>query len=435
MILLYLANQLGYDIPFYEVISKAKEVDEKLVADLCVRKAKFIYETREQFIEEITKEDCTYLFESIEMPLSFVLADMEYTGISVNKKTLIDMGEEIDIKIEYLEREIFNLAGFSFNIASPKQLGEALFDKLKIPYYGNPRKGISTSKEVLDKLKDKHPIINKILEHRMLSKIKGTYVTGLIEYIMPDNKIHTIYNQTLTITLRLSSSDPNLQNIPIRYEYGRLIRKAFIPNKGHELLSSDYSQIELRIFAHLSGIEALINAFKEDMDIHTKTAMDIFKVGKDEVNSEMRRKAKAVNFGILYGLSSFGLSEGLDIDVHEAKMFIDKYFDTYPGVRLYMDNVIKAAYKNGYVKTIMNRKRVIEELNNKNYMIRQQGERMALNTPVQGSSADIIKKAMIDIYEEFNKLKLKSKMILQVHDELIFEVSNDEKDIVFKDSY
>jgi len=428
----YLANQLGYDIPFYEVISKAKTIDEAVIADMCVRKAKFIYETKERFMEELKKEECVPLFEDIELPLAFVLADMEHTGVAVNKKTLIDMGEEINIKLEFLERDIYNLAGLSFNISSPKQLGEVLFTKLALHYPGNIKKGISTSKDILDKIKDEHPIVNKILEHRMLSKIRSTYVTGLMECIMPDNKIHTIYNQTLTRTGRLSSSEPNLQNIPIRYDYGRLIRKAFVPGKSHEIMSSDYSQIELRIFAHMSGLDNLIDAFKQGMDIHTKTAMDIFKVSAGEVNSEMRRKAKAVNFGILYGISSFGLSEGLDMDVREAKVFIEKYFDTYPGVKLYMDSMIKDAYATGYVKTIMNRKRVIDELNNKNYMIRQQGERMALNTPIQGSSADIIKKAMIDIYREFEKLGLKSKMIMQVHDELIFDVANDEKEKVLK---
>jgi len=426
----YLANQLSYDIPFYEVIRKAKESDEKMVADLCVRKAKFIYETKEQFKEELEKEDCISLYEDIEFPLAFILADMEYTGVNINKQALIDMGEEIDIKLEMLEKDIYNLAGTTFNVASPKQLGEVLFRKLNLPH--NPKKAISTSKDVLEKLKDKHPIINKILEHRMLSKIKGTYITGMMEYVSDDNKIHTIYNQTLTRTGRLSSSDPNLQNIPIRYEYGRLIRKAFIPSEGCELLSSDYSQIELRLFAHLSGVESLIKAFKQEMDIHTKTAMEIFKVDKDEVSSEMRRKAKAVNFGILYGMSSFGLSEGLDINVSEAKEFINKYFEAFPGVKKYMDDVKKEAYEKGCVKTIMNRKRVIEELNNKNYMIRQQGERMALNTPIQGSSADIIKKAMIDIYNEFKKQGLKSKMIIQVHDELIFDVLKEEHDAVLK---
>jgi DNA polymerase-1 len=428
----YLANQFSYDIPFYEVISKAKEIDEKVIADLCVRKAKFIFESKERLSNELEREDCVNLFNDIEMPLSFVLADMEFTGVNVDKKTLIDMGEEIQIKLELLEKDIFNLAGVSFNISSPKQLGEVLFTKLNIPYRGNIKKGISTSKEILDKLRDKHPIINKILDYRMLSKIKGTYITGMIDYILPDNKIHTIFNQTLTRTGRLSSSDPNLQNIPIRYDYGRLIRKSFLPSKGNEIMSSDYSQIELRIFAHISGVENLINAFKNGMDIHTKTAMDIFKVDESSVNSDMRRRAKAVNFGIIYGISSFGLSEDLDIDFGEAKTFIQKYFDTFPGVKLYMDTMIKDAYATGYVKTIMNRKRVIEELNNKNYMIRQQGERMALNTPIQGSSADIIKKAMIDIYKEFNRLNLKSKMILQVHDELIFDVIPEEHDIVLK---
>ena len=426
----YLANQLSYDIPFYEVIGKAKELDEKVVADLCVRKAKFIYETKDKFGQELIKEECRSLYDDIEFPLAFVLADMEYTGVNVDKKTLIDMGEDINIKLELIEKNIYNLAGMTFNIASPKQLGEVLFTRLQLPH--NPKKKISTSKEVLEKLKDKHPIINNVLEYRMLSKIKGTYITGMMEFIKDDNKIHTIYNQTLTRTGRLSSSDPNLQNIPIRYEYGRLIRKAFIAPKGHELLSSDYSQIELRIFAHMSEVSSLIDAFKSGMDIHTRTAMEIFKVEKDEVSSDMRRKAKAVNFGILYGMSSFGLSEGLDIDVSEAKEFIAKYFDAFPGVKVYMDNVVKEAYEAGYVKTIMNRKRVIDELNNKNYMIRQQGERMALNTPIQGSSADIIKKAMIDIYNEFKKRNLKSKMIIQVHDELIFEVSNDERDIVLE---
>lgn len=428
----YLANQFSYDIPFYEVISKAKEIDEMAIADLCVRKAKFIFESKDRLSSELEREDCVNLFNDIEMPLSFVLADMEFTGVNVDKKTLIDMGEEIQIKLELLEKDIFNLAGVSFNISSPKQLGEILFTKLNIPYKGNIKKGISTSKEVLDKLRDKHPIINKILDYRMLSKIKGTYITGMIDYILPDNKIHTIFNQTLTRTGRLSSSDPNLQNIPIRYDYGRLIRKSFLPSLGNEIMSSDYSQIELRIFAHISGVENLINAFKNGMDIHTKTAMDIFKVDESSVNSDMRRRAKAVNFGIIYGISSFGLSEDLDIDFSEAKTFIQKYFDTFPGVKLYMDTMIKDAYATGYVKTIMNRKRVIDELNNKNYMIRQQGERMALNTPIQGSSADIIKKAMIDIYREFNRLNLKSKMILQVHDELIFDVVPEERDIVLK---
>jgi DNA polymerase-1 len=428
----YLANQLGYEIPFYEVISKAKELDEKVVANLCGLKAQFIYETKTKFEDEMKHEECYDLFDQIEMPLAMVLSDMEWTGIRVDRKILEDMGEEVQIKMVMLTKDIHNYAGMTFNLMSPKQLSEVLFQKMKLPYKGNPKKGYSTSKDILIKMKDTHPIINKILEYRMLAKIYSNYIEGLTNCIMSDGRVHTIFNQTLTRTGRLSSMEPNLQNIPIRYEYGRLVRKAFLPDEGCQLLSSDYSQIELRIFAHMSKADNLVNAFKEGLDIHTKTAMDIFKVTKDEVNSEMRRQAKAVNFGILYGISSFGLSEDLDIDVREAKEFIDKYLKTFPGVKQYMDELIKEAHQNGYVKTIMNRKRIIDELNNKNYIIRQQGERMALNTPIQGSSADIIKKAMIDIYYKFNELKLESKMIIQVHDELIFNVVKKEKDLVLK---
>ena len=428
----YLANQHGYDISFYEVISKAKEIDEKLIADLCVKKAKFIYETRNKFKEEMIKEECFDLFNNIEMPLSFVLADMEYRGIVIDTKVLTEMGEDIQIKMELLTKDIHNYAGVEFNIMSPKQLGEILFDKLNIPYKGNLKKGFSTSKDILNKLKEEHPIINKVLEYRMLAKIYSNYIEGIINSVMPDGRIRTIFNQTLTRTGRLSSVEPNLQNIPIRYEYGRLVRKAFQPDNDCQLMSSDYSQIELRIFAHMSKVDNMIDAFKKGLDIHTKTAMDIFKVSMNEVNSEMRRQAKAVNFGILYGISSFGLSEDLAINVRDAKMFIDKYLATFPGVKKYMDDMIEESKKNGFVKTVMNRKRIIDELKNKNYMIRQQGERMALNTPIQGSSADILKKAMIDIHSKFNELNLESKMIIQVHDELIFNVVKKEKQQVSK---
>ena len=266
----------------------------------------------------------------------------------------------------------------------------------------------------------------------MLTKLQSTYVVGLKENILQDGKIHTIYTQTITRTGRLSSIEPNLQNIPIRTNYGKLIRKAFVASPNSVLLSSDYSQIELRVFAHFSKVPNLIKAFNNDVDIHKQTAMDIFGVDEDSVTPLMRRQAKAVNFGILYGISSFGLAEDLGISVREAKEFINKYFETYGGIKIYMDKVIKDAYEKGYVTTIMNRKRTIDELKNTNYMIRQQGERMALNTPIQGSSADILKKAMIDIHNEFIKKKLKSKMILQVHDELIFDVLIDELEIVKK---
>ena len=270
-----------------------------------------------------------------------------------------------------------------------------------------------------------------ILEYKVLSKIQSTYVVGLEDYIRSDGYVHTIYNQTLTRTGRLSSVEPNLQNIPIRYEYGKLVRKAFVPTNDL-FMSVDYSQIELRIFAHFSNEENLIKAFNDNMDIHTKTAMDLFNVSKDEVNSDMRRQAKAVNFGILYGISSFGLSENLDVDVKDAKIFIDKYLETFPSVKKYMDDIIKKAHEDGYVKTLFGRKRNIDELSNKNYMIRSSGERMALNTPIQGSSADIIKKAMIEISDELNKKNMKSKLVLQVHDELIFDVVLKEKEVLEK---
>lgn len=429
----YLANNLGHDIPFYETISKAKQLDLDAVAKNAVLKSKFIYETVEKLTGELEKEEQSKLFEELEMPLIYVLSDMEYEGIHIDRNVLEEMNEEITIKLELIANDIYNHAGQQFNIMSPKQLGEILFEKLKIPYPAKVKGDYSTSKDILAKIKEKHPIIDKISEYRALSKIQGTYIIGLMDYIMEDGKIHTIFNQTLTRTGRLSSIEPNLQNIPIRYDYGRLIRKAFIPSSNHVLVSSDYSQIDLRVFAHMSKEENLVSAFREGMDIHTKTAMDIFKVSESEVNSEMRRKAKAVNFGIIYGISSFGLSENLDIDVAEAGAFIKTYLDTFPGIKKYMEDSIKEAHENGYVKTIMGHKRVIDELNNKNYMIRSSGERMALNTPIQGSSSDIIKKAMVDLHQRIKELKLKSKMIIQVHDELIFDVEKEELNILLKE--
>lgn len=428
----YVANQFGYDIPFYEIISKAKKIEDSDLRKLVVEKAKFIYETKPELDKELKEQDCTYLFEEIEMPLSIVLGEMEFTGIRVDKAVLKEMNGEIDKRIKEISEKVYELAGVEFNISSPRQLGEVLFEKMQIGKGKKTKSGYSTDKSILEKYKNRHPIIPLILEHRMLTKLQSTYVVGLENSVLKDGKIHTIYTQTLTRTGRLSSIEPNLQNIPVRTTYGKLIRKAFVPEEGCVLLSSDYSQIELRVFAHFSKVPNLIEAFKNDMDIHTRTAMDIFGVKEDEVTPLMRRQAKAVNFGILYGISSYGLSEDLGISVKEAKSFIDKYFETYNGTKIYMDKVIKDAYEKGYVTTIMNRKRVIEELSNTNYMIRNQGERMALNTPIQGSSADILKKAMIDIYNEFKKQNIKSKMLLQVHDELIFNVLKEEKEKVSK---
>jgi DNA polymerase-1 len=427
----YLANKLNIYIPSYD---KKEVVTTEEAARRAILKARFIYNTKDKLYEDMKREDNIYLFENIEMPLAKVLAKMETTGIRVDKKVLEEMGTEIKIKLEILTRDIYNYAGEEFNINSPKQLGEILFDKLKLPGAKKNKNGYATDIDVLKKLTE-YPIINKILEYRALAKLYSTYIDGIISTIREDGKIHTIYTQTLTRTGRLSSIEPNLQNIPMRSEYGRLIRKAFIPENYSVILSSDYSQIELRVFAHLSGVNDLINAFKEGVDIHTKTAMDIFKVPMEGVTKNMRRQAKAVNFGILYGISSYGLAEDIGIPVKEAKEFINKYFETYPGVKDYMDKEIDEAKRNGYVKTIMNRKRVIEELKSSNYMVRSMGERMALNTPVQGSASDILKKAMVEINNIFEKENIKSKMLLQVHDELIFNVYNDEidkvKDIVY----
>ena len=372
------------------------------------------------------------LYEEMEKPLIKVLAKMEINGFKVDLSYLDEMRNTLEHKIEDLSNEIYLLAGEEFNISSPKQLGEILFTKLNIPY---PKKvkddSFSTSKEILDKLKDKYPIVDKVLLYRTYTKLLSNYVVGLIEEIKSDGKIHTIYNQTLTRTGRLSSESPNLQNIPIRLEEGRLIRKAFVPsNNDGIIMSSDYSQIELRVFAHMSNTENMINAFKNDLDIHQKTASDIFNVPIDEVTKDMRRNAKVVNFGILYGMSSFGLSEDLDLDFQSAKEFIDKYLETFPEIKMYMNNIVQNAYKDWYVKTLFNRKRVVDELKNKNYLIRTSGERMAMNTPIQGTAADILKMAMIELDKKMEEMNLNSKMVVQVHDELVFDVCQDEVEIM-----
>ena len=357
---------------------------------------------------------------------------MEYNGIKCDANTLTEMGKDIEKRVQEIQNEIYEMAGTEFNISSPKQLGEVLFEKLGLKHGKKNKSGsYKTDEQTLQKLIE-YPIVKLVLEYRMLTKLYSTYIEGLKNNILEDGKIHTIYTQTLTRTGRLSSIEPNLQNIPVRNEYGKLIRKAFLPDANSVLLSSDYSQIELRIFSHLANIEKMKEAFINNIDIHTKTASDVYKVDIKDVTKTMRRNAKAVNFGIIYGISTYGLSTDLGISVKEAKEFIDNYFETYPGIKTYMDNCIKEAHEKGYVKTIMNRKRIIDELNNTNYMIRSMGERMALNTPIQGSSADILKKAMIDINEEFEKNNLKSTMLLQVHDELIFNVLNDELEIVKK---
>ena len=425
----YLSNQLGYNIPFYETtFGKHAEIkpEEDIIAKNAVLKAKFIYETEEELTNKLKNKEMYDLFKNIEMPLGIVLGDMEFDGINVDKKTLEEMGKEIGEKVEVLTKEIYDLAGEEFNISSPQQLGDILFEKLLLPKKKKKKTGYSTAVDVLNKLKGKHPIIEKILEYRSLTKLYTTYIEGLIKEISSDNKIHTIYNQALTRTGRLSSQEPNLQNIPARDEYGKLIRKAFIPSENSVIMSGDYSQIELRILSSIAKVESLINAFNNDLDIHSKTASDIFKKDINEITPQERRVAKAVNFGIIYGISSYGLSENLNIPTYEAKEFIDNYLNTYPGIKNYMDETIKQAHIDGYVKTLFNRIRIIPELQNKNYMIRQAGERMALNTPIQGTSADIIKKAMVEVHRKLKEKNLKSKMILQIHDELVIDTKKEE---------
>lgn len=431
----FVARSFDYQLPIYEdtygTDKRPIEVEKEKLKEICCQKAQFIYETRKRLLKELSDDGELDLFNNIEMPLAEVLADMEITGIKVDVNYLTNVELELKEKLEEKEKEIYELSGVEFNIMSPSQLSKVLFEDLAIPY---PKKvkdnKYSTSKDILDKIIDFHPIVSKILEYRTLAKLYTNYAVGLKAEVREDGRIHTIFTQTLTRTGRLSSISPNLQNIPARAEYSALIRKAFVPDENSKILSSDYSQVELRVFASMSKATNLINAFVNNEDIHTRTAADIFKVDMSSVTKDMRRTAKAVNFGILYGISSFGLSEDLGIDVKTAKKFIDDYLETYPGIRDFQAKEIADAYANGYVRTLMNRKRVIEELKNKNYMIRSSGERMALNTPIQGTAADILKKAMVEIYREFNKRNLKSKMLIQVHDELVFNVLDTELDEV-----
>ena len=419
----YLANQFDEELEFYDSLKKNNfESIEQIV-----RKSIFIYKIADIFTKKLKAENDWELFQKIEMPLVNVLADMEITGIKVEKSILDEMQAEIEVKIELLEKEIYNLAGMEFNIGSPKQLGEVLFEKLKLANGKKNKTGYKTDVKVLEKLSKMHPIAEKILEYRVLTKLNSTYIAGLENYILADGKIHTIYKQTLTRTGRLSSVDPNLQNIPVREELGRNIRKAFVP-MNDLLLSADYSQIELRILAHISKSKGLIEAFKNNVDIHTKVASDIYGIPKEAVTKTMRRTAKAVIFGIVYGISGFGLGENLNISKKDADLFIAKYFELYPEVKKYTEDIVKFAKEYDYIKTLFGRKRVIDEIKNPNYIIRSTGERMAMNTPIQGTSADIMKMAMINVYNRFIKEGITSKILLQVHDEIIVDVKNAELD-------
>ncbi len=394
--------------------------------NICL-KSKFIYEYADKIMEEVKELKQEDIFNNIEMPLIKVLADMEKTGFKFDASPLNKMKEDIIKNIDIISHEIYDLSGEKFNIASPKQLGIVLFEKMGIGKSKKINRGYKTDIKTLTKYIDKHPIISKVLEYRNLNKLLSTYIEGLPTYVLDDGKIHTIFNQTLTRTGRLSSMEPNLQNIPVKEELGKKIRLAFIPSNDL-IISADYSQIELRILAHISNCKELIDAFVNDEDIHTKVAADINGVSEKEVTKHMRSTAKAVIFGIVYGISGFGLGENLNISREEANKFIEKYYELYPGVKNYMTDIVREAYKTGEVKTMFGRIRKIQELKDTNFHTRTMGERMALNTPIQGSSADIMKMAMIKVYDKIKEVNLKSKMILQVHDEIIIDACEDEVD-------
>ena len=383
-------------------------------------------------LKELENENMTELFANIEMPLVFVLYDMQKEGVRVDKVGLKSYGEVLGNRIQVLEKEIYDEAGEEFNINSPKQLGIILFEKMNMPYKKKTKSGYSTAADVLDKLAPEYPFVKKILEYRQLAKLKSTYADGLAAYISEDGRIHGKFNQTITATGRISSTEPNLQNIPIRMELGRQIRKVFIPKEGCVFLDADYSQIELRIMAHMSKDEKLIEAYNMAEDIHRITASQVFGVPFDEVTDLQRRNAKAVNFGIIYGISSFGLSQDLSISRKEASDYIEQYFKTYPKIKGYIDSMVEDAKKTGYSLTMFNRRRPIPELKSSNFMQRSFGERVAMNAPIQGTAADIIKLAMIRVYDALKKGGYKSKLLLQIHDELLVETYPDEIEDVKK---
>lgn len=414
-----------YDEEVFGKGAKKHIPEDDILASHIVSKAKAIYELKDVVTKELKDKNQYELYEDIELPVTRILGEMEFAGTEIDLDVLKEMDTAFDETIEKLANDIYRISGTTFNISSPKQLGQVLFEDLGLKGGKKTKTGYSTSQDVLEKIIDAHPVVPLVLEYRMLTKLSSTYLKGLQEQVFPDNKIHTIYKQTLTHTGRLSSVDPNLQNIPVRSEEGKLIRKAFVSHNGC-LVSFDYSQIELRILAHMAHVTNLIDAFNQGKDIHRHTAALVFGVKDEEVSPQMRSQAKAVNFGIIYGMSEFRLSKDIGMSISEARDFINKYFETYPEVKTYMDEVVETCKKQGYVSTLLNRKRYIPTINDKNFMVRQQAQRYAMNTPIQGTGADILKLAMIEVDKALKEKHLKSQMILQVHDELIFDVFEDE---------
>ena len=381
-------------------------------------------------IERLKEQGMYKLFRDIEMPTTYYLYQLEREGIEADINVLKEMSELLDTKIKALETDIYDIAGEEFNINSPKQLGVILFDKMKLPFAKKTKTGYSTSADILEKLKNEDPIVSKILDYRQVSKLKSTYADGLPVYIESDKRIHGRFNQTITATGRISSTDPNLQNIPIRMELGKRLRKVFVPKEGCIFLDADYSQIELRVLAHMSGDEELIEAYKNGDDIHRITASKVFHTPFEEVTDLQRRNAKAVNFGIVYGISAYGLSQDLNIEKKEADAIIKQYFATYPKIEAFLNNMVEDAKKKGYAETIFGRRRPVPELASGNHMQKSFGERVAMNSPIQGTAADIIKIAMIKVAERLDRENLKSRIVLQVHDELLVETFVEEKEKV-----
>lgn len=431
----YLLNPLKSNYTWEDVAREHLDlmVDEKADQEIkACYEAYTNYASVEVLSRKLADTKMDTLFREIEMPLVFTLFDMEQNGIRVEAEALKQYGNQLAGKIADLEKEIYEEAGETFNINSPKQLGVVLFENMKLPGGRKTKTGYSTAADVLEKLAPEHPVVAKILEYRQYTKLKSTYADGLANYIQDDGRIHGKFNQTITATGRISSTEPNLQNIPVRMELGRLIRKVFIPEDGYRFVDADYSQIELRVLAHCSGDEHLIRAYKEQSDIHRITASQVFHIPFDEVTPQQRRNAKAVNFGIVYGISSFGLSQDLSITRKEAAKYIDDYFATYPGIKTFLDHAVTHAKEEGYVVTLFGRRRPVPELSSSNFMQRSFGERVAMNSPIQGAAADIIKIAMIRVNQKLKKQKMKSRLVLQVHDELLIEAYEPELEAVQK---
>lgn len=441
----YLLDPLAGEYPYHTLLQKYMEFEVKSEKDLVGKQERNVFsfavpEMRESFamwaytaellcpvlMERLEKADMMTLYRTMEHPATFVLQDMEQYGIRVDRDALQKYGIRLDSRIDVLTKEIYEDAGEEFNINSPKQLGQILFEKLNLPSGKKTKSGYSTNVDVLIKLQNVHPIAKRILEFRQLTKLRSTYVDGLMAAVAPDGRIHSRFHQTVTATGRISSAEPNLQNIPMRTELGRELRKVFIPEDGFVFVDADYSQIELRVMAAMSGDENLIEAFRKAQDIHAATASKVFHVPLDQVDSGLRRKAKAVNFGIIYGISSFGLGQDLDISRQEAQGYIDQYFETYHGVKSFLDLLVETGKASGAVRTLYKRIRPIPELKSSNFMTRQFGERVAMNSPIQGTAADIIKLAMIAVREELLSRGMRSRLILQIHDELLIEAAKEE---------